>query len=436
MSLLTIATLLVLTFFGLASDLINIDANDMSFEIPVIYNGLSSPISAYINPTTNVSLVSHAGYMDELMQLTTTRRGLMYSVDIAIGTPCSDVTVSLDTGSDITWVQCEPCRECFDKFLSPIFDPKLSSTYKTINCQYQHCGAFYSTAIISCAPDNKTCMFGQSYMDESAVAGPFSEDYFHFQDKDGRKKRSDFPLKFGCVHGTRGDFSPYDDGILGMGRGKVSLISQLNISRFSHCLSMSGKTSYLSFGDAARLEGKTVRLIENEMVPSHYYVNLLAISILDGKNHLALDIPPQTFAIDDNGRGGFILDTGTTITQLHRSAYAELSRMLSVVFLLSHISTVHSIYGLSYEYCFDISLEEVEHISVVFTIDLVDVKITGNQLFYEDVDATNKPIICLAIFESDRSNPTTSILGGVAMSDYNIDYDLHRRIVTFNSTTC
>ena len=75
-----------------------------------------------------------------------------------------------------------------------------------------------------------------------------------------------------------------------MGREKVSFISQLNISKFSHCLSMSGKPSYLSFGDAAKLEGDTVHLIQNKMHPSLYYVNLLGLSILDGKDHLALDI--------------------------------------------------------------------------------------------------------------------------------------------------
>ncbi|XP_039140348.1 uncharacterized protein LOC120277553 [Dioscorea cayenensis subsp. rotundata] len=227
--------------------------------------------------------------------------------------------------------------------------------------------------------------------------------------------------------------------------GYMDALMQLKMRRRGHMYSLDTaintpwsalKSSYISFEDAAKLEGETVGLIQNMKNPSLYYVNLLAISILDGENHLALDIPPKTFAIDDNGRGGFFLDSGTPITRLHTSAYDELCRMLSVVFLLSHISTVRSIHRQSYEYCFDASLEDVEHISVVFTIDLVDVKITDKQLFYEEVDIANNPILCLAIFKADSSDPTTSILGGFAMSDHNIGYDLHRQMVTFNPTTC
>ncbi|KAM0952242.1 putative nepenthesin [Dioscorea sansibarensis] len=347
--------------------------------------------------------------MDALMQLKIRRLGPMYSLDTAIGTPGSIVRLSLDTGSDLTWVQCEPCS-CFDKILSTIFDPAFSTTYKIMNCEYQRCSAFDDTARVGCSPSGRRiCLFSQGYKDGSLAQGYFSEDYFHFLDTYGTKKRSDSPLKFGCVHATRGPLSPLDDGIM---------------------------PSYLSFGDAAKLEGDTVHLLQNKMHPSLYYVNLLGLSILDGKDHLALDIPPQTFAIDDSGHGGLILDTGTAFTRLHRSAYDELCRMLSVVFLLSHISTVRSIHRFSSEYCFGVSLEEVKHINVVFTIDLVDVKITGRQLFYEEVDAANNPIVCLAIFEAISSDPTTSILGGFAQSDYNIGYDLRRQIVTFNSTTC
>ncbi|XP_039140810.1 aspartic proteinase nepenthesin-2-like [Dioscorea cayenensis subsp. rotundata] len=436
MSSLTIAMMLVIIFFGGAANLTNIDASDdMSFEIPIIYNGLS-PSTAY-NPSTNVSLVPYAGYMDALMKLKMRRRGHMYSLDTAIGTPWSRVTVSLDTGSDLTWVQCEPCSKCFDKILSSTFDPDFSTTYKTMNCEYQQCRAFYGTTTIGCAwKDERICQFKQEYMDDSFAQGDLSEDYFQFQGTNGTRKRSDSPLKFGCAHDTKGHFSPQDDGIMGMGRGKLSFITQLNISRFSHCLSMSGKSSYLSFGDAAKLEGESVGLIQNKKFPSLYYVNLLSIFILDCEDLHALDIPSKTFAIDDNGHGGFLLDTGTPFTRLHTSAYDELCRMLSEVLLLSHISTVRSIHRQSYEYCFDASLEDVEHISVVFTIDLVDVEITDRQLFYEEVDIANNPIVCLAIFKAGSSDPTTSILGGFTMSDHNIGYDLRRQIVTFNPTTC
>lgn len=101
-----------------------------------------------------------------------------------------------------------------------------------------------------------------------------------------------------------------------------------------------GKTSYFYFKNIARFEGKAVNLIQNKLRPSHYFVNLLSIFILDNEVYLAFDIPPQKFAIDDNGCEGFILNKGL----LHGSIYQlELCRMLSVTILFLHISTVHSI---------------------------------------------------------------------------------------------
>ncbi|KAL5850130.1 hypothetical protein ACOSQ4_008143 [Xanthoceras sorbifolium] len=52
-----------------------------------------------------------------------------YYAIVDIGTPGQSVYVILDTGSDITWIQCKPCSvQCF-KQPGPIFDPSKSSTY-------------------------------------------------------------------------------------------------------------------------------------------------------------------------------------------------------------------------------------------------------------------------------------------------------------------
>lgn len=91
----------------------------------------------------------------------------MYSLDTTIDNPQIHATRSLDTGSDLTWVQCEPCPNCFDKILSPIFAPAFSTTYKTMNCEYHHCSAFDGTARIGCTFDGEwICLFAQVYMDK------------------------------------------------------------------------------------------------------------------------------------------------------------------------------------------------------------------------------------------------------------------------------
>jgi len=51
-----------------------------------------------------------------------------YLVRLAVGTPPRPVALTLDTGSDLVWTQCAPCRGCFDQGL-PLLDPAASSTY-------------------------------------------------------------------------------------------------------------------------------------------------------------------------------------------------------------------------------------------------------------------------------------------------------------------
>ncbi|KAE9594006.1 putative nepenthesin [Lupinus albus] len=47
----------------------------------------------------------------------------------SIGTPKFDVMAEADTGSDLIWMQCQPCKKCY-KQTEPVFDPSKSKTYK------------------------------------------------------------------------------------------------------------------------------------------------------------------------------------------------------------------------------------------------------------------------------------------------------------------
>lgn len=56
-----------------------------------------------------------------------------FVVPFYLGTPPKISMIIIDTGSDLTWIQSEPCFFCF-KQPDPIFDPSKSSTYKKIAC--------------------------------------------------------------------------------------------------------------------------------------------------------------------------------------------------------------------------------------------------------------------------------------------------------------
>jgi hypothetical protein len=46
-----------------------------------------------------------------------------YIVTIGQGTPARHFTVEFDTGSDLSWVQCKPCHDCYEQ-KNPLFDPQ------------------------------------------------------------------------------------------------------------------------------------------------------------------------------------------------------------------------------------------------------------------------------------------------------------------------
>ncbi|CAN1342839.1 Protein ASPARTIC PROTEASE IN GUARD CELL 1 [Linum perenne] len=46
----------------------------------------------------------------------------------------------LDTGSDVNWLQCDPCADCYTQ-TDPIFNPSASSTYSPVSCDSPLCSS-------------------------------------------------------------------------------------------------------------------------------------------------------------------------------------------------------------------------------------------------------------------------------------------------------
>ena len=136
---------------------------------------------------------------------------------------------------------------------------------------------------------------------------------------------------FGCGHDNEGSFAGAD-GILGLGQGLLSFPSQLksvfNV-KFSYCLvdwlASPTQTSALLFGDAAMPtlpDVKYLPLLTNPKVATFYFVQLLGITVGDTR----LNISSAVFDIDRVGGARTIFDSGTTVTQLAKPAYVEVTK--------------------------------------------------------------------------------------------------------------
>uniref|UniRef100_A0A3B6U9E6 Peptidase A1 domain-containing protein n=1 Tax=Triticum aestivum TaxID=4565 RepID=A0A3B6U9E6_WHEAT len=58
---------------------------------------------------------------------------LEYLITVGIGSPAVTQTMLIDTGSDVSWVQCKPCSQCHAQADS-LFNPSSSSTYSAFPC--------------------------------------------------------------------------------------------------------------------------------------------------------------------------------------------------------------------------------------------------------------------------------------------------------------
>jgi hypothetical protein len=204
--------------------------------------------------------------------------------------------------------------------------------------------------VVSC---DGGCEYEYGYGDGSSTSGVFATDSVTLG-------TSSVPnIGFGCGHTNLGSFSGAG-GLVGLGQGPLSLISQLNSAtvskKFSYCLvSLSSpNTSALIFGDTAVSSATGVAytpIVHNPINPTYYYIGLAGISVA-GRSVL---YPTQSFAIDDaTGNGGMILDSGTTLTYLEVGAYFA---VLVVLFPLNLSSQARLLSLTLYHLPLDISIQ-------------------------------------------------------------------------------
>ncbi|KAJ4978628.1 hypothetical protein NE237_009408 [Protea cynaroides] len=236
-----------------------------------------------------------------------------FIVTIGLGKPKQDFTVVFDTGSDLTWIQCQPCvGQCYSQ-QDPIFNPSASSTYSNISCNSATCAQLQSATgnPQSC---RTTCIYQIVYGDSSYSVGYFATETLTLS--------SDvFPkFEFGCGQNNQGLFGSVD-GLLGLGRDPISTVSQTSQKygkRFSYCLpSTTSSTGFLAFGSqaGASSSARYTPLLTDSNNPSFYFLTMKGIRV-GGKS---LSIAQSVFTTS-----GTIIDSGTVITRLPPAAYSAL----------------------------------------------------------------------------------------------------------------
>ncbi|GKV03108.1 hypothetical protein SLEP1_g15471 [Rubroshorea leprosula] len=343
-----------------------------------------------------------------------------YVVTVGIGNPKTDLSLIFDTGSDITWTQCQPCiRYCYAQKES-IFDPSKSKSYLNISCNSPTCSSLSSATGNAGRCVSSTCVYAIQYGDSSYSAGFFGKESLTLTSTD---VFNDIP--FGCGQNNRGLFGGAA-GLLGLGRDKLSFPSQTAQKYnkiFSYCLpSSASSTGYLTFGNSDISNSvQFTPLVTFPRAPSFYGLDISGISV--GGNKL-----PISSSLFTNART--IIDSGTVITRLPPTAYSALKTAFRQAMSQYPMTQALSILDTCYDFS-NYTTVSIPKISMFFGGG-VKVDLDKSGIMYAGKDASQ---VCLA-FAGNGDDSEVGIFGNVQQKTLQVVYDGAGERVGFGAGGC
>ncbi|KAG2399358.1 Aspartic proteinase [Vigna angularis] len=146
-----------------------------------------------------------------------------YNVTLNIGQPPRPYFLDIDTGSDLTWLQCDaPCSRC-SQTPHPLYRPSND----LVPCRHALCASLHHNDNYDCEVPHQ-CDYEVEYADHYSSLGVLLHDVYTLNFTNGVQLKVRMAL--GCGYDQIfPDPSHHPlDGMLGLGRGKTSLTSQLN----------------------------------------------------------------------------------------------------------------------------------------------------------------------------------------------------------------
>uniref|UniRef100_A0A1J3EM97 Aspartic proteinase-like protein 2 n=1 Tax=Noccaea caerulescens TaxID=107243 RepID=A0A1J3EM97_NOCCA len=342
-----------------------------------------------------------------------------YTTRLYIGTPPQEFALIVDTGSTVTYVPCSTCKQC-GKHQDPKFQPELSSSYEALKCNPD----------CNCDDDGKLCVYERRYAEMSSSSGVLSEDLISFGNE---SQLSPQRAVFGCENAETGDlFSQRADGIMGLGRGKLSVVDQLvdkGVIEDSFSLCYGG----MEVGGGAMVLGKIsppagMVFAHSDPFRSPYYNIDLKQMHVAGKS---LKLNPKVF----NEKHGTVLDSGTTYAYFPKQAFNAIKDAV-----IKEIPSLKRIHGPDPNYddiCFSGAGRDVAEVHNYFPEIAMEFG-NGQKLILSPENylfrhTKVRGAYCLGIFP-DRDS--TTLLGGIVVRNTLVTYDRENDKLGFLKTNC
>ncbi|XP_038980085.1 aspartic proteinase PCS1-like [Phoenix dactylifera] len=365
------------------------------------------------------------------------------TVSLSVGTPPQNVSMVLDTGSELCWLLCNATAG------GPSFHPRASSSYAPVRCSSATCrdGTRDLPIPASCDHATSLCHVSLSYADASTSEGTLAADSFRL----GQSTR--LSTIFGCMasaySSTSGGDGSTTAGLLGMNRGSLSFVTQTAIQRFSYCIAGGAATGVLLLGDAP----------PPFLMPLHYtplvqislplpYFDRVAYTVqLDGIRVAAvlLPIPKSVLVPDHTGAGQTMVDSGTQFTFLLGAAYdalkAEFLRQTKGV--LTVLNEPDFVFQGAFDLCFRIPAGAAPPSWRLPAVTLMfrggaEVRVAGERLLYRAAgEARGRDAVwCFTFGNSDLVPLSAYVIGHHHQQDVWVDYDLRNSRVGFAPVHC
>ncbi|XP_042047558.1 aspartic proteinase PCS1 [Salvia splendens] len=362
------------------------------------------------------------------------------TVSLAVGTPPQNVTMVLDTGSELSWLQCNTTQR--DR---PAFDPTRSVSYTPVACSSPTCTTQTQDFSIPASCDARNlCHAVLSYADASSSEGNLAFDNFTIAG-------SKFPgTIFGCMD-SGSTTNPEEDskttGLMGMNRGSLSFISQMGFKKFSYCISASDLSGILLFGDSNYtwlLPLNYTPLIQIS-TPLPYFNRVAYTVQLEGikVSENLLQLPKSIFEPDHTGAGQTMVDSGTQFTFLLSPAYTALRNEFinQTGGILRVLEDPDFVFQGAFDLCFRVPLNstglpELPAVSLVFRG--AQITLSGARLLYRvpgEIRGSDA-VHCLTFGNSELLGMEAYIIGHHHQQNVWMEFDLEKSRIGVAQVQC
>ncbi|KAE7997563.1 hypothetical protein FH972_002186 [Carpinus fangiana] len=350
-----------------------------------------------------------------------------YNVTLNIGQPPKPYYLDPDTGSDLTWLQCDaPCVSCTE---AP--HPYYRLNNNLVACSDPLCKALYPPGEHRCEIPEQ-CDYEVQYADGGSSIGVLVKDVFSIKLSNGMQLNPRLPL--GCGYDQIPNPAPHPfDGVLGLGKGESSIVSQLSRQGLvrnviGHCLSGRGG-GYLFFGDGPYDSSRLLWTSMSHHHPEHYSPGSAEL-MFGGKT---------------TGIKNLVLafDTGSSYTYLNSQAYEALTTLVKKE--LSGRSLTEASDDRSLSICWSgrkpfKSLKDVKKYFKPLALSFIN---GGKAKIQYDLPPeayliiSSKGNVCLGILNgTEAGQGSLNIIGDISMQDKMVIFDNEKKLIGWMPANC